>query len=77
MAKGKNVHVVPRPEGWAIVKEGNERATKVTPTKKEAVDAARPIARQNESELVIHNKDGKIANSDSHGHDPNPPKDTK
>ena len=26
------------------------------------------------SELVIHNKDGRISQKDSHGHDPHPPK---
>jgi hypothetical protein len=28
-------------------------------------------------ELVIHKKDGTIADSDSYGNDPNPPKDKK
>jgi hypothetical protein len=29
MAKGKNQHIVPHPEGWAIKSAGAERATKV------------------------------------------------
>ncbi|ENE2353954.1 MULTISPECIES: DUF2188 domain-containing protein [Serratia] len=77
MAKGKDQHVTPHADGWQVKGEGNSRATVVTNTKKEAIDAARVIARNQESELVIHNRDGKISNSDSHGHDPYPPKDTK
>ncbi|WP_448665679.1 DUF2188 domain-containing protein [Serratia plymuthica] len=77
MAKGKDQHVTTHPDGWQVIGEGNSRATVVTATKQEAIDAGREIARNQESELVIHNRDGKISNSDSHGHDPNPPKDTK
>lgn len=76
MAK-KNVHVVPHEKGWAVKKEGNDRATQVTETKKEAEKAAREIAKKDESEVVIHGKDGKIQDKDSYGNDPNPPKDNE
>jgi hypothetical protein len=49
----------------------------ITETKKEAVEVAREIARNNHSELVIHGKDGKIQDKDSYGNDPVPPKDKK
>jgi hypothetical protein len=71
MSKGKNVHVTPNKNGgWSIKKEHNEKATKVTETKKEAVDIARKISKIENSELVIHDKDGKIQSKDSHGNDP-------
>jgi uncharacterized protein YdaT len=70
MTKGKNQHVVKHPEGWAIVGAGNERATKVTATQKEAIDKAREIAQNQKSELFIHGKDGRIRERDSHGNDP-------
>lgn len=71
----KDQHVVPRPDGsWAVKGNGNTRATAVTGTKQEAINIARPIARNQESELVIHNRNGQIAQKDSHGHDPHPPK---
>lgn len=70
----KNIHVVPHPEGWAIKREGAERASRVTETKKEAVDYARQQARQDGVELIIHKKDGTIQSRDSHGNDPYPPK---
>lgn len=72
---GKNQHVTPHPDGgWQVKGEGNNKATKVTETKKEAIDIARQIAKNQESELIIHGKDGKIQSKDSYGNDPYPPK---
>lgn len=71
----KEQHVTPHHGGgWQIKGAGNEKATKVTQTKQEAVNIAREIARNQGSELVIHGSDGKIQSKDSHGHDPFPPK---
>ena len=42
--------------------------------KKPAIDYGRQASLNQKSELVIHNKDGRIAQKDSHGHDPHPPK---
>jgi len=41
------------------------------------VDRAREIAKNQKTELVIHNRDGKISDKDSYGNDPFPPKDKK
>ncbi len=71
---GKNQHVVPHQGGWAVKGVGHERATSVHPTQKEAIDAARGRARNQESELVIHGVDGRIRNKDSYGNDSFPPK---
>jgi hypothetical protein len=38
------------------------------------VDVGREISRRQRTELRIQNLDGRIAQSDSHGGDPNPPK---
>lgn len=71
----KNQHVTPRPDGkWQVKGEGNTRATAVTSTQKEAIGIAREIARNQQSELVIHGKNGQIREKDSHGNDPFPPK---
>ena len=67
-------HVVPHPEGWAVKPAGGDRASSVHHTQREAIDRARDIARNQNSELFIHGADGKIRSRDSHGHDPNPPK---
>ncbi len=55
---------------WKVKRSGAERASGRFDTKQEAVDAGREISRNQETEFVIHNKDGKIAIKDSHGNDP-------
>jgi len=71
---GKNQHVLPHEGGWQVKGEGNSRATVVTDTKQQSVDIAREISRNQQSELIIHNRNGQIGQKDSHGHDPFPPK---
>jgi uncharacterized protein YdaT len=69
-------HVVPNPKGgWDVKRGGGERASAHTDTKADAVNLARDISRKQHTELVIHGLDGKIQQSDSHGHDPCPPVD--
>ena len=70
----KNQHVVPHQEGWAVKGAGNQRATSVHDTQQQAIDAARAIVRNQQSELVIHRRDGRIRDKDNHGNDPFPPK---
>ena len=77
MGKKKNQHVVPNPKGWAVKGEGNKKATKITKTQKEAIEIAREIAKNQGTEVVIHNKKGQIRDKDSYGNDPCPPKDEK
>ena len=71
---GKNQHVVPHDDGWAVRGEGNSRATSVHETQREAIESGREIARNQGSELLIHGRDGRIRERDSHGNDPFPPK---
>ena len=63
--------------GWAVKGEKNKRNTKLTETKSEAIEKARKIAKNQKTELVIHNRDGKISDKDSYGNDPFPPGDKK
>lgn len=74
----KEHHIVPNSRGgWDVKRSGGERASTHTETKKEAINIGRTISKNQGTELVIHNKDGRIANSDSHGNEPCPPKDRK
>jgi len=52
-------HVVPHGEGWAVKKEGVERAHSTHETQKAAIDAARDAAKEGD-EIVIHRTDGTI-----------------
>jgi len=75
---GKNQHVTPHPQGgWQVKGAGNEKATKNTGTQKEAIEAAKSIAQNKGSEVVIHRSNGQIRDKDSYGPDPNPPEDQK
>lgn len=78
MSKRPSHHVVPNPEGgWDVKRDGAQRSSGHFGTKKDAEQAGRQISKNQGTELVIHDKEGKIQRSDSHGNDPNPPKDTK
>lgn len=75
---GKNIHVTHRQDGnWAVVGEGDSRASSLYPTQGEAIEVGRQIAQNNQSELFIHDRDNKIRDRDSYGNDPFPPRDTK
>jgi len=74
---GKNQHVVPTDGDWGVRGEGNSRLTSLHDTQAEAIDAAREIAINQQSEVVIHRPDGRIRDKDSYGNDPFPPRDRK
>lgn len=74
---GKNQHVVPHGDEWAVRGAGNSRITSFHPYKDEAIGAGREIAINQHSELVIHGRDGVIQDKDSFGHDPHPPTDKR
>lgn len=72
---GKNQHITPHPDGgWQVKGAGNSRATIRTETQRQAIDVGREIARNQQSELVIHRPNGQIRDKDSYGNDPFPPK---
>ncbi|WP_294324147.1 DUF2188 domain-containing protein [uncultured Sphingomonas sp.] len=71
---GKNQHVVPHAGGWAVRGAGNGRATSVHDTQRDAINAARGIAQNQHSELLIHGRNGQIRDRDSYGSDPFPPR---
>lgn len=72
---GKNQHVTPHPNGgWQVKGAGNTKASVRTNTQAEAISIARPISRNQGSELVIHRPNGQIRAKDSHGRDSYPPR---
>ena len=71
----KNQWVIKYHNIWAVKVEGNTKVTKNTKTQKEAIDIAREIAKNQKSELIIQNTEGKIRSKDSYGNDPYLPKD--
>lgn len=68
---GKNQHVTPHPNGgWQVIGAGNEKATRRTDTQREAINIARDIAENQQSELFIHGENGRIRERDSYCKDP-------
>lgn len=73
MSKGPNVHVTPNPKGgWNVTPEG-QKPVATKPTQGEAIDAGRPIADRNKSDLIIHRPNGQIRDRDSHGNETKKP----
>lgn len=72
-----NVHIVPRTDGWAVRRAGAERDSSHHRTQADAIGAGRGTAQRERTELVIHDRQGRIRDKDSFGHDPLPPRDTK
>lgn len=69
-------HIVPDSNGgWNVKRGGSNHTIRHFERKKDAVDAGRVISRSQKTELVIHGLNGRIQSSDSHGHDPCPPRD--
>ena len=71
---GKNQHGVPRDDQWAVRGAGNSRDTSHHSTQAEAERAARDIAMNQKSEVLIHGENGRIRERNSYGNDPYPPK---
>ena len=68
-------HVVPNPDGsWDVRRGGASRASSHHATKQAVIDSGHAVSRNQGTEFRIHNRDGRIAGSDSHGGDPYPPK---
>ncbi len=71
----KQHHVVPSPDGgWDVKESKREQSIRHFDTKDDAVQFAREESRKDKTELVIHDSEGRIIQSDSHGNDPYPPK---
>ncbi len=71
----KNQHVTPhRDGGWQVKGVGNRKATVRTKTQSDAINIATDIAKNKQSEVVIHRRNGQIRDKNSYGNDPFPPK---
>jgi hypothetical protein len=62
---GKNQHVTPKGDKWQVKGAGNDKATKLFDTQKEAMDYARKVAGNQEAKMIVHRADGKIRESSS------------
>ena len=78
MAQRNQVRVSPNQEGGRKVhKPWAQRSIQVFENKKEAVNKATEVAKNQSAELKIQKKDGTIQWWNSYGGDPFPPRDKK
>ena len=70
-----NQHIVQRPNGWAILREGAGRDTAVLDTQLEAMAAAAKIADNQGGDVIVHGRDNLFRMRKTYGKpDPFPPK---
>lgn len=66
----KGQHVVPSGGKWSVRRSGAARASETFGTQQEAITRGREIARNQRTELYIHDRDGRIRERNSYGDDP-------
>ena len=63
----KNYHIMPQDDRWVVKSEGSSRAVSLHGTKAEALAAARLLlARSKKTELVVHDRNGRIQDMAHH-----------
>lgn len=73
--KKPGVNIVTHPDGWAVRRDSPGRASRVFPTQREAIEYGRPIARRDQTELRIQDRNSRWRDTDSYGGDSMPPLD--
>lgn len=60
-------HVAPKSGGgWGVWRSGASRATRIFPTRRDAVAFARRLAKKESGEMYIHRRDGIVLAHDSY-----------
>ncbi len=63
--------VSPHDDGWQVQREGASQASNVLPTKQEAIDRGRELAKSNQpGQLIMQRADGTIEEEWAYGEDP-------
>ncbi|MDI9365844.1 MAG: DUF2188 domain-containing protein [Flavobacterium sp.] len=60
MANTARVHIVKRDAGWAIKKEGKERASSLHDNKQDALRASNSLTKKG-FDVIVHNADGSVS----------------
>ncbi|WP_100405253.1 DUF2188 domain-containing protein [Bacillus solitudinis] len=62
----KGEHVLAHKDGWAVQAEDSKQPSHVFEKKEDAIARARTIAKNKETHLVVHTKDGKVQEKTSY-----------
>ena len=55
----QRIHIIKREDGWAVKKQGSQRASKIYPTKEGAKSGTKELQRKGH-DIIIHKRDGSI-----------------
>jgi hypothetical protein len=61
------LHVVPKSDGWLVTASGAHQFTQQFSRKEDAVHFGESAARKKGTALIIHERDGRITDVDTHG----------
>ena len=71
MADRMTFHVTPNANGWEVRREGSDATEFLVDNKDNAVDHAKDLAKAAPlGQVIVHNRDGKIAEEFTYGDDP-------
>ena len=70
MAQKPPVHVELKEQGWAVVREGRQRAISTHQTQSEAAQEGRELARRDKTEFFLHAQDGHVREHRTYGEEP-------
>lgn len=70
MPNPKNFWAGPHVDGWAVRREGSDRASSVHLTQEEAWQQAKQQARSSHGEAFLQNRKGEIRERNTYGNDP-------
>ena len=73
--KKTSIHVVKNGNRWAVKEGGTKTPVSNHNTQATAIQKAIDVARDQQAELRIHGRDGRIRETRSYGNDPFPPRD--
>ncbi len=68
ISKNGDVHVVRSDNGWRVEVEGQSRASDTYGTQQTAWQEAKQIAQRNQSEALLHGRNGHVRKRNSYGH---------
>ncbi|WP_455289235.1 DUF2188 domain-containing protein [Cupriavidus necator] len=66
---GKNIHVVPADNGWAVEAEGGAESGQIYTSQDEAIAAGTKRAKQEKVDLLVHSREGHISMRNSFSKD--------
>jgi uncharacterized protein DUF2188 len=68
MANRKSpVHVVRRGDKWAVIREGNKKASSVHDSREQAEKRGRSLAHNSGAEFFLHDEQHRVRERESHG----------